>query len=155
MLFSIFLLTMISVNQQDQNKSNLYLATWATHHFTSKVEMMSYMIQNGDLFTHYLTLNFVHFWKRMFIYRVPFCVIITGTKAPQNFYKLQLHVLGQETFHQLWLNPGLSDLSRNQEWSFVDAKTSQIALKQMERLYPSKHKRLKNQIPIFYYFVFY
>ena len=49
------------------------------------------------------------------VYRVPFCVIITGTKATQHFYKLQLHVLGQETFHQLWLNPGLSDLSRNQE----------------------------------------
>lgn len=67
MLFSLFLLTMISVNQQDQNKSNLFLATWATHHFTSNVEMMSYMNQHGDLFTHYLTLNFVHFWKRMFM----------------------------------------------------------------------------------------
>ena len=63
MLFSLFLLTM---NQQDQNKSNLFLATRATHHLTSNVEMMSYMNQNGDLFAHYLTLNFVHFWKRMF-----------------------------------------------------------------------------------------
>lgn len=66
MLFSLFLLTMISANQQEQNKSNLFLATWATHHFTSNVEIKSYMNQDGDLF-NYLKLNFVHFWKRMFI----------------------------------------------------------------------------------------
>ena len=67
MLFSLFLLTMISVNQQDQNKSNLFLATRATHHFTSNVEMMSYMNQNGDLFTHYLTLNLRMFMECHFV----------------------------------------------------------------------------------------